>query len=281
MSILEAIILGIVQGLTEFLPVSSSGHVLLSEKLFGIDQGAGFTAVIQLGTLAAVLIYFWSDIVRVAKSFFGGLMNAEGRTSPDYGLGWAVVVGTFPVAIAGLLFEDAIDNQFRTSMQLGDFTLRAEYLVAGMLIAVALIMWAAERAGKRTRELGDIGWKDGLIVGCWQALALIPGSSRSGSTIAGGLFLGLKRETAARFSFLLMIPAVGASGIYKLVKESETLLGSGVAQTAIATLAAFISGYWAIAFLMKFLQTRSTGIFIGYRIVLGAVIIALLSSGVM
>lgn len=269
MGLIEAIVLGLVQGLTEFLPVSSSGHVLLASEAFGHDPGAGFTAVIQLGTLLAVLIYFWRDLGRAIGAWAKSLFDKEVRKSNDARLGWAVFYGTIPVIVIGLLLEDKIDTAFRSPL-----------LVAIMLIAVAVVMWIAEIVSKRQRTLESVATKDGWIVGLWQALALVPGSSRSGSTIAGAMFLGMDRPTAARFSFLLSVPSVLASGAYKLFKERDVLLHEGAMPTVVATLVAFVSGYAAIAFLIAFLQKRSTGVFIGYRIVLGAVIIALVTSGV-
>ena len=269
MGLIEAIVLGLVQGLTEFLPVSSSGHVLLASELFGRDPGAGFTAVIQLGTLLAVLIYFWKDLVRAIGAWWRSLFDKAARGTDDARLGWAVFWGTFPVIVIGLLLEEQIDTAFRSPL-----------LVAAMLIAVALVMWVAEVVSKRARTLESVTVRDGWIVGLWQALALVPGSSRSGSTIAGAMFLGMDRSTAARFSFLLSVPSVFASGVYKLIKDREVLLDEGLLETVAATLVAFASGYAAIAFLIAYLQKRSTGVFIGYRLVLGGVIIALVLMGV-
>lgn len=270
MGLIEAIVLGLVQGLTEFLPVSSSGHVLLVPVVFGWDDpGAGFTAVIQLGTVAAVLIYFGKDLVRILSCWCRSLISKETRSEPDAKLGWAVFWGTIPAIVLGLALEEKIDSVFRSPL-----------LVAAMLIAVALVMWIAEAAAKRTRGLAEVRSADGWIVGLWQALALVPGSSRSGSTIAGALFLGFDRATAARFSFLLSVPSVLGSGLYKLVKDREVLMASGALPTIVATAVAFVSGYAAIAFLMSYLQRRSTAVFIGYRLVLGCSIMALAITGV-
>ncbi len=270
MGLIEAIVLGLVQGLTEFLPVSSSGHVLLVPVLFGWDDpGAGFTAVIQLGTVAAVLIYFWRDLGRVLSAWGRSLFDASLRGTPDSRLGWAVFWGTLPVVVVGLLLEEQIDTAFR-----------APLVVAGMLVGVALVMWIAEVVSKRLRSLEDVRVSDGLVVGVWQALSLIPGASRSGSTIAGALFLGMDRQTAARFSFLLSVPSVLGSGLYKFVKDREELFAQGAMPTVVATLVAFASGYAAIAFLIAFLQKRSTAVFIAYRLALGCVIGVLVFSGV-
>ena len=270
MDLIQAIVIGLVQGLTEFLPISSSGHVLLLPALFGWeDPGAGFTAVIQLGTALAVLIYFWKDLVAAAGAWFRSLYDKEARKTQDARLGWAVFIGTIPAVVIGLALEDQIDTTFRSPL-----------LVAGMLIAVAIVMWIAEAVGKRVRDLSSVTLKDGLIVGLWQALALVPGSSRSGSTIAGALFLGLDRPTAARFSFLLSMPSIVGSGVYKLVKEREDLLSHSAMPTVVATLVAFASGYAAIAFLIAYLQKRSTAVFIAYRFALGAVIVVLVMTGI-
>ncbi len=271
MDLIQAIVLGLVQGLTEFLPISSSGHLLLLPALFGWeDPGSGFTAVIQLGTVLAVLIYFWKDLLVAVGAWWRSLFDKSVRGTKEARLGWAVFVGTIPVVVAGLLLEEQIDTAFRSPL-----------LVASMLVGVALVMWLAEAVGKRSRDLESVSTKDGLIVGIWQALSLVPGASRSGSTIAGALFLGMDRATAARFSFLLSVPSVLGSGVYKLVKGREELLVGGAAPTLVATIVAFVSGYAAIAFLISFLQRRSTAVFIVYRIALGGVIIALVVSGIM
>ncbi len=271
MDLIQAVVLGLVQGLTEFLPISSSGHLLLLPALFGWeDPGAGFTAVIQLGTVLAVLIYFWKDLVAACGGWWRSLFDKGARGTKEARLGWAVFVGTVPVVVVGLLLEDQIDTTFRSSL-----------LVAGMLIGVALVMWLAEAVGKRSRDLESVSTKDGFIVGLWQALSLVPGASRSGSTIAGALFLGMDRATAARFSFLLSVPSVLASGLYKLAKDRHDLFAGGALPTIVATALAFVSGYAAIAFLVSYLQRHSTAVFIVYRIVLGSVIIALVATGIM
>lgn len=262
----QALVLGIVQGLTEFLPISSSGHLFLTTEVLGWpDPSAGFTAVIQIGTVAAVLIYFWNDLLATARSWFASL---KGRGEPWRArLGWAILVGTIPIVILGLALEKMIDRDFRHAL-----------VVASTLIILALVLAWAEKAGRRTRKLQDVTIKDGLWVGLWQAVALVPGSSRSGCTITGGLFLGFERATAARLSFLLSVPSVLGSGLYKLVKDADQLGSTshgslGWGPTILATLTAFATGYMAIAFLMKFLQTRSTHVFIWYRIVLGLIIL--------
>ena len=271
MDLIQAIVLGLIQGLTEFLPISSSGHLLLVPALFGWnDPGAGFTAVIQLGTLGAVLVYFWRDLVDMFKAWTKSFINKDARKDPKARLGWAVFVGTLPVVVAGLLFEKSIDS-----------TLRSPFMVAATLIGLGLVLWLAEKLGRQDRGLDEVRKRDGVWIGLWQVLALIPGSSRSGSTMTGALFLGFDRATAARFSFLLSVPAILGSGLYKLIKEQEMLFSAGAMPTIIATVVAFVSGYAAIAFLMKFLQTRSTFVFVAYRVVLGIVVAVLAWQGVL
>lgn len=269
MDLIQAVVLGLIQGLTEFLPISSSGHLFLVPDLLGWkDAGAGFTAVIQLGTIAAVLIYFWQDLAHNFRGWARSLSDPSARSTPESRIGWAIAVGTLPVVVAGLGLEKWIDREFRSA-----------YVVAGTLIVLALVLWLAERVGKRERALQSVTWKDGLVIGLWQALALVPGSSRSGSTITGGLFLGLEREAAARFSFLMSVPAILLSGLYKLFKDRDQLLASGVVPTLVATVVAFASGYWAISFLMKFLQTRTTLVFVIYRVALGLAVLSLVAGG--
>ncbi|MCG9895053.1 MAG: undecaprenyl-diphosphate phosphatase [Fimbriimonadaceae bacterium] len=271
MDIIQAIVYGIVQGLTEFLPISSSGHLFLVPALLGWeDAGSGFTAVIQLGTLAAVLIFFWGDLTRILSGWTAGLARREKRDTPEYRIGWSVVWGTIPIIIAGLALRDLIDNQFRSP-----------WVVASTLIIFGLLLGLAEKVGRRSQSLEAIGPKEGLIVGLWQCLALIPGSSRSGSTITGALFLGIDRESAARYSFLLSIPSVLLSGLYKLYDAREQLMDEGLWATVTATAVSFVVGWAAIAFLMKWLQTRSTSVFVWYRIALGLVIFGLLFAGVL
>lgn len=265
MGIVEAIVLGIVQGLTEFLPISSTAHLRIAPVLFGWqDPGAAFTAVIQLGTLAAVLIYFWKDL---AKIFTAWIRSLQGEKSYEGRLGWAIFYGTIPIVVLGLLGKKYIEG-----------SLRSLVVVGTMLIFVGLLMLIAEKVGSRKRTADSLSQRDGLIVGLWQAVALIPGASRSGSTITGALFLGLEREAAARFSFLLSVPSILAAGLYEAFKERKEILGSNLTPTIIATIVSFIVGYAAIAFLMSFLQRRSTMVFIVYRVALGVVILALVAT---
>ncbi|OYD70480.1 undecaprenyl-diphosphate phosphatase [Rhodococcus sp. OK302] len=273
MTWLQAMILGLVQGLTEFLPVSSSGHLrIVSEIFFGSDAGASFTAVTQLGTELAVLIYFARDIVRIITAWFRGLFNAEHRGDLDYRMGWYVIIGTIPVGILGFLFKD----QIRTGA-------RNLWLIATMLIVFALVIAAAEYYGRKTRPIESLTMRDGIIMGSAQALALIPGVSRSGGTISAGLFLGLTREAAARYSFLLAIPAVLASGLFSLPDAFEPAgdgLNASGPQLLVATVIAFAVGYAAIAWLLKFVVNHSMYWFVGYRIALGVLVLALLATGV-
>ncbi len=271
MGILTAIILGIVQGLTEFLPISSSGHVLLVSKwlMNGQDAGSGFTAVIQIGTLLAVLIYFWSDLSRIFVGWAKSLFNTKQRGTEESRLGWAIAIGTVPIVIVGFVFKDLIDG-----------ALRSPWIVAGALAGFGLLMGASDHVGKKSKTLSEFSVLDGLKMGLWQCLALVPGSSRSGSTITGGLFMGFDRETAARVSFLLSVPAVALSGIYKLISERKDLLGAGAIPTLVATFVAFVVGYAAIAFLMNYLKKNSTWVFVIYRCVLAVVLVGLLVSGI-
>ncbi len=273
MTWLQTIVLGIVQGLTEFLPISSSGHMrIVSEIFFGEDAGASFTAVTQLGTEAAVLVYFARDIARITRAWFRGLFHREHRSDHDYKMGWYVILGTIPIGILGVLFKDDIRTVARNL-----------WLVATMLIVFSLVIAAAEYFGKQRRDVSQLTLKDGLIMGSAQALALIPGVSRSGGTISAGLFLGLTREAAARYSFLLAIPAVVASGLFSLPDAFEPVgegLNASGSQLLVATLIAFGVGYAAIAWLLRFVVNHSMYWFVGYRVILGLVVMALLAAGV-
>ncbi len=269
MTILQAAILGLIQGLTEFLPVSSSGHLLLAPALLGWkDPGSGFTAVIQIGTLLAVLIYFRRDLAGMARAWGLGLRNREARATRDWRLAQGVILGTIPIIVIGKLSEEAIDTWFRDPR-----------LTAAALIIFGIGMYAADRMSAKKRSLDDVTVKDGIVLGLWQCLALFPGVSRSGSTLTGGFLLGLERQAAARISFLLSVPAVLLSGGYKLVTEREALLESGLAATLAATAVAFVSGYAAIAWLMKLLAKHDTFWFMAYRIALGILILFLAFSG--
>lgn len=264
MTLWQSIVLGIVQGLTEFLPVSSTAHLRIVPALLGwSDPGAAFTAVIQLGTLVAVLAYFRRDIVAITRDTLTGKSK----------MGWMIVAGTVPVVVLGLLFKHHIES-----------TLRSLYVIAAAMIALAVVLAVAEWLMKRRqalRGMEQVGWLDAIVVGCAQAVALIPGSSRSGCTITGALFCGLDRATAARFSFLLSMPAVFAAGVFELIHARHELLATQehVHDLVAATIVSFIVGYASIAFLLGYLKKHTTWLFIVYRLVLGAVLLALLLTG--
>jgi undecaprenyl-diphosphatase len=273
MGLLQAIVMGIVQGLSEYLPISSSGHLFITEqlgnRLFGWKVGgAGFTAVIQIGTLIAVFLYFWNDIKTAFNGWVRGLYDRSLRDTPEYKMGWAVFLGSIPIAIIGFLLKDQIEGPFRNG-----------YVVAGSLILFALLLGLAERQGKQEKGYRDFTPMNGLLMGFYQCLALIPGSSRSGCSIMGGLFMGFDRATAARTSFLLSIPAILGSGFYGLIKHRAELLDEGLMPTLTATAVSGIVGFLAIKFLMGYLQRKSTAIFIWYRLALGLVVIGLTSAG--
>ena len=264
MSWFEAIVLGIVQGLTEFLPISSTGHVRVIPALAGWpDPGASFSAVIQLGTMAAVLLYFRRDVVLITSAWVRGLFNAEVRRSRDSIMGWYIALGTIPVVIFGFVFRDQIYNGARSLM-----------IVAFALVIGGVIMLAVDRVSTRQRTIESVGKRDAIVVGLCQALALIPGTSRSGATIVGGLVLGFDRETAARFSFLLSIPAVVLSGLFEL-RDIGGGDGTPILATIIATIFAFISGYASIAFLLRYLARHTLTVFGVYRILFGLLIFGL------
>lgn len=285
MGIVEAIVYGIVQGLTEFLPISSTAHIRIVPALLGWpDPGAAFTAIIQMGTVAAVILYFAKDI---GLAFMAWLYSITGKKEVDQveaRLGWAVFIGSIPIIVLGLAFHEKIET-----------TLRSLYVVSISLILMGIVMLVAEALGKRTRAEKDVAVKDGLVVGLWQCLSLIPGMSRSGSTISGALFQGFDRVAAARFSFLLSLPSVAGAGLYeayKAVKEGRAPLAAGetVAQfearhihwgpTFVATVISFVVGYAAIAYFIKFLQKHGIAPFVWYRVALGVAILVLVQQGI-
>jgi undecaprenyl-diphosphatase len=274
----QAIVLGVVQGLTEFLPISSSAHLRIVPALFGWeDPGPAFTAVIQLGTLAAVLAYFRQDIVRIGRAWTWGIRRGRPLADFDARMGWMMIAATVPIVVCGLAFKRRIETE-----------LRSLYVIATALVVLAVLLAAAEayaawraRRVHRQKELSDITWGDALGVGLAQALALVPGSSRSGVTIMAGLFAGMTRETAARFSFLLSLPSVFAAGIYQLHSAREHLLGSAdsVAELVVATLVSLVVGYASIAFLLGYLKRHGTYVFIAYRLLLGGLLFYWLAQG--
>ncbi len=273
MGILEAILLGIIEGFTEFLPISSTAHLTITEKLLGypIDDPAlvAFTAIIQIGAVVATLIYFRSDIARMLSAWLAGLMSAEKRGA-DYKFGWAVLIGSIPIALVGLAFKEQIETGVRSL-----------WLVAAALIIWSGVMWLADKTAKIDRHEKDTTWKDTLIIGIVQCVALIPGVSRSGATISAGLFRGLDRVTATRLSFFLAIPALLAAGVLEAVTKADNISqGIGWMPTIIATIASFIVAYATIAWLLRYISRHGFGIFIVYRVGLGVLLILLLSTGV-
>ena len=273
MSWLQVVVLAVVQGLTEFLPVSSSGHLaIVSEAFFGGDAGASFTAVVQIGTEVAVLLYFAGDIGRILTAWSGGLTDAA-RRNTDYWLGWWVIIGTVPIGVFGFTLQHFIRDDIRNL-----------WIIATALIVFSFVIAAAEYFGKQTRDIRQFTWRDSLIVGSAQALALIPGVSRSGVTISTGLFLGQQREAAARFGFLLAIPAVLGSGLYELrhvFEPGASGMSATVAQIVVGTVIAFVVGYAAVAWFLRFLVRHSMYWFVGYRIILGSLVMVLLATGVL
>jgi undecaprenyl-diphosphatase len=292
MSIFQAIVLGIVQGLTEFIPISSTAHLIFASRAIHLyenevmraQQTTATIAVIQLGTLLAVLIYFARDIWNISHAFvrdhlalLRGRRSAAAletekatgrpaRISKDAWLGWLVIIGSLPIGIVGLLFKRQIEGTFTKNL----------WVIATMMIVVAVFLLIAEMVGRREREMEHLGMRDALAVGGAQVLSLIPGASRSGSTIMGGLFAGETRETAARFSFLLSIPAIAASGLLELKEAAANLPQGSYGALAVATIVSGLVGYASIWFLLRYLRTHSTGIFIGYRLLVGALILGLL-----
>lgn len=273
----EAIVLGVVQGLTEFLPISSSAHLRIVGDLLpgGGDPGAAFTAITQLGTETAVLLYFRKDIVRIIKAWFGALpvgpwRGTVAKSDPDARMGWYIILGSIPIVVLGLLFEDAIDT-----------SLRHLYITATMLAVFAIILGAADRWGRKRKQLSSLTLRDGLLFGLAQSLALIPGVSRSGGTITMGLLLGYTREAAARYSFLLAIPAVFGSGFYKLLGADPGPNAPGGLATAIATIVAFGVGFLVIIAFLKIVSTYSYMPFVVYRLVLAGLVVWGLWAGVL
>ena len=271
---LVAAVLGIVQALTEFLPISSSAHVRIVGELMlpGSDPGAFFTAIIQIGTEAAVVVYFWRDIVSIISKWCKALVGKHDRKDPEVRLGWLIIVGSIPIVVIGLLFQDYIEG-----------ALRSLWITATMLIVFGLIIGIADWAGKRERTLEDMTWGQGILYGFAQALAVIPGVSRSGGTIMAGRFMGFDRPSAARYSFLLAIPAVVGSGLYgvaqTLGRSEAMVLGWG--PTILATIIAFGLGLVVIHWFLKYVETKSFAVFVWYRVALGIVLYILLGTGVL
>lgn len=272
MDYLQAVILGIVEGLTEFLPVSSTGHLTITEKIMGlkVDDPAitAYTAVIQMGAIAAVLLYFRSDIGRIAVAWLRGLVKPEYRGSFDHRFGWYIIAGSIPIGIVGFAGKDVITGP-----------LRSLWWVGGSLVAWSVVMWFAERNARQDRGERELTMTDALVVGGLQCLALVPGVSRSGATISAGLFRGLDRVTATRLSFFLSIPALTAAGLYELKDVSGAGIGAG--QTIVGTAVSFVVAYAAIAWLLRFVAHHSISWFVPYRVALGVIVMGLLAFGVM
>jgi len=275
----EAIILGIVQGITEFLPISSTGHLTIAGKWMNLisssnpEHWTAFIAVIQLGTLLAVLIYFRNDLFLIVRDFSSE--NVFKRKSfkeqtLNSKMGWYLVFATLPVAVIGLGFKDIIEGVFTKNLT----------VIAFSLIILAVILFIAEKVGKFKRDMNDLKWYDAFVIGIAQAFALIPGSSRSGTTITAGLFLGFKRETAARFSFLMSIPAVAASGLLEFYQSLKDIDSNGLINLIIATIFSAVVGYVSIGFLLRYLKKNTTFLFIIYRIVVGIIILLLIEKGI-
>ena len=280
MTLLQAILLGIVQGLTEFIPISSTAHLVLASRVMYLaltpEQLTASIAVIQLGTLLAVFIYFARDIWNITLAFIRDHLNllkrshvSGPRLSHDAWLGWLVIIGSIPVGVVGLLFKKQIEGTFTKNL----------WVIATMMVVIALLLGIAELVSRKRRGMEQLGLGDSLAVGFAQCLALIPGSSRSGSTIMAGLFVGETRETAARFSFLLSMPAIAASGLLELKQALHILPHDSLITLGAGTLVSAIVGYASIWFLLRFLRTHTTGVFIGYRLIVGVAILVMLFSG--
>jgi undecaprenyl-diphosphatase len=279
MNIFEAIFLGILQGLTEFLPISSTGHLTLAGKFFDLIsteepyKWTSFIAVIQLGTMLAVILYFWKDIINIVKAFLNENVTNKKKfnaQSLNSRLGWYVIIGTIPVVVIGLGFKHFIEGTFTKNL----------YVISFSLIILGVLLGIADKNGSYKKDITKIKWLDALIVGIAQACALIPGASRSGTTLTAGIFLGMDRETAARFSFLLSIPAVMASGLLELKQSLDYINFADSINLFTATLTSAVVGYLSIEFLLRYLRKKTTFIFVYYRIILGAVILTIIFSNI-
>ena len=274
MSWWQAIVLGIIEGITEFLPISSTGHLTIAEKLMGMpldDEGLiAFTAIIQIGAIAAAVIYFWQDIQRVLIAWWRGLWWKRARRKFDYKYGWAIIIGSVPIAVVGLVFKDEIET-----------VLRSLWFVAGALIIWSGVMWLADKYATTKRVEKDTTWRDTLVIGLGQCLSLVPGVSRSGATISVGLLRGFDRVTVTKLSFFLGIPALVAAGLLEVVTKYKHISGGvGWTSTIIATVVSFGVGYVAVAWLLKFIQNNDFRSFIVYRFALGLILVVLLGAGI-
>lgn len=274
MPIWHAILLGGIEGVTEFLPISSTGHLTILEKLLGYEiddpDVTAFTAIIQVGAVLATIVFLRKDIWRIATAWLRGIASPTARTEPDYRFGWAVILGSIPIGIVGLAFKDQIET-----------TLRSLWFVGSMLLAWSAVMWFADRRATLHRHEDDVTWKDTLIIGITQCLALIPGVSRSGATMSAGLLRGIDRVAVTRLSFFLSIPALGAAAVLQTITEYDNISnGVGWAPTIVATVVSFIVAYIAVAWLLRFIAGHDYTVFIAYRVVLGAVVLLLVGTSV-
>ena len=274
MNIFEAVLLGAIEGVTEFLPISSTGHLTIAEKLLGysIDDPdiTAFTAIIQSGAVIATVIFLRRDLIRIVAAWFRGVFNAAARRDPDYRYGWAIILGSLPIGIIGLLFQDTIET-----------TLRSLWFVASALILWSGVMWFADRAATQIRHEDDVAWKDTLIIGVVQSLALIPGISRSGATMSAGLLRDFDRVTVTKLSFFLSIPALLGATVLQSVTEYDNIAdGVGWLNTIVATLVSFVVGYAAVRWLLRYIAGHTYSLFIAYRLVLGALLMVLLATNV-
>ena len=269
MDFFRAVVLGVIQGLTEFLPISSSAHLAIFPKFFGWDDpGAAYTAVIQIGTELAVLLYFWRDIWTIGSGWVRGVFSADARREPEWRMGWFVIIGSVPIVLLGLLLQDAIDRDFRNL-----------WVIGTTLIVLGIVLGIAERVGRKSSPIEDLSMKHAVLLGLAQAGALVPGVSRSGATISMGLFLGYERAAATRYAFLLAIPAVVGAGIFKLKDiGGDNTYGTG--PTVVGTVVSFVVGLAVIHWLLKYVSTHSYTPFVVYRVGLGAVVLVLVGSGV-
>lgn len=262
--------LGVIQGLTEFLPISSSAHLAIFPKLFGWeDPGAAYTAVVQIGTELAVVLYFWHDIWTIGSGWVKGVFSKAKRQEPEWKLGWFIIIGSLPIVVVGLLLQDLIDSEFRNL-----------WVIGTTLIVLGVVLGLADKLGRKDKTIGALTTRDAVLFGAAQAAAVVPGVSRSGATISMGLFLGYERATAARYAFLLAIPAVVGAGVYKLKDIGDGSNTYGWGPTIVGTVVAFVVGIAVIHWLLKWVSTRSFMPFVAYRIGLGALVLVLVGTGV-
>lgn len=269
MDLLRAVVLGIVQGLTEFLPISSSAHLAIVPKLLGWeDPGAAYTAVIQIGTELAVVLYFWHDIWTIGSGWVHGVFSKAARRAPEWRMGWFIIIGSLPIVVLGLMLQDLIDKEFRNL-----------WVIGTTLIVLGIVLGIAEKVGRKVKPIDELNARDAVLLGLAQAGALVPGVSRSGATISMGLFLGYERAVATRYAFLLAIPAVVGAGVYKL-KDIGGENAYGVGPTIVGTIISFVVGLAVIHWLLRYVSTRSYAPFVAYRMGLGALVLILVGAGV-